>query len=195
MESGPAAAEAERFKARDREWSRLMAAAQAGDQQAYALLLRAILPVVRGIVQREHRQPDRAEDVVQDVLLTLHRVRQTYDPARPFIHWLATIARRRSIDRLRRHGRREAWEVSDEIAYEGFEDVRSRRDIEAGDRTEGLVSAIAALPEGQRQAIELLKLQELSLAEASLVTGRSIAALKVNVHRAMKALRRRLGDG
>ena len=106
----------------DGEWRRLMAAAQAGDRAAYERLLRAILPFIRAIVARQHRTQDRVEDAVQDVLLTVHRVRHTYDPARPFTHWLATLARRRSIDLLRRRMRVAAAETLDETAYESFAD-------------------------------------------------------------------------
>src|SRR5262245_57557210 len=94
--------------ARDREWSALMAAAQGGDRAAYERLLREILPFLRALAARQHRRPDRIEDVVQEALLTVHRVRHTYDPTRPFAPWLAAIARRRSIDALRRRGRTDA---------------------------------------------------------------------------------------
>jgi RNA polymerase sigma factor (sigma-70 family) len=178
--------------ARDREWSALMAAAQDGDRSAYERLLREILPFIHAVVSRRHRAPDRAEDIVQDVLLTVHRVRHTYDPARPFSHWLATLAERRSIDALRRRGRTEAAEVTDDHAYETFPDPRANKEMEARDRTAGLGGAIAALPAGQREALELLRLRELSLAEASRASGKSIGALKVNMHRAIRSLRRRL---
>ena len=176
----------------DEAWSRLMAAAQDGDRAAYERLLREIVPFVRAVVARQHRQADRVEDVVQDVLLSVHRVRHTYDPARPFRHWLAAIARRRSIDMLRSRGRIGAVEVFDDLAYETFADPAANRDLERGQRTAGLGGAIAALPESQREALELLKLREMSLAEASRASGKSIAALKVNVHRAIKSLRARL---
>jgi RNA polymerase sigma factor (sigma-70 family) len=180
---------------RDREWSELMAAAQSGDRAAYERLLREILPFIRAVVTHRHRAPDRAEDVVQDVLLTVHRVRHTYDPARPFSHWLVTLAQRRSIDALRRRGRTAAAEIFDDRAYETFPDPRANRDIEARERAVGLGGAIANLPAGQREAVELLRLRELSLAEASQASGKSIGALKVNMHRAIKTLRRRLrGD-
>lgn len=169
-----------------------MAAAQDGDQQAYARLLRDVLPFVRAIVARRHRPADRAEDVVQDVLLTLHRVRHTYDPARPFAHWLATIAERRAIDALRRRGRGPANEVWDAKAYETFVDPGANRSTEARDAAEAVRPALAQLPAGQREAIELVKLREMSLEEASKVSGKSVAALKVNVHRAIKSLRARL---
>ena len=177
------------------EWSRWMAAAQDGDRAAYERLLKDCLPFLRAIAGRYHRTADRREDVVQDILLTLHRVRHTYDPTRPFGHWLATIASRRSIDALRRRGRREKIEVFDEFAYETFSDPEANREMSVRDEAPGLQTAIAALPDGQREAIELLKLRELSLAEASQLTGKSISALKVNVHRAIKALRTQLkGD-
>ena len=178
--------------ARDEDWSRLMAAAQAGDRAAYERLLREVLPLVRAIARRWHKSPDRAEDVVQDVLLTLHRVRHTYDPTRPFSHWLATLAKRRAIDALRRRGRSDAVEIFDEHAYETFADPHANKGMEVRDQTQGLGAAIAGLSEGQREAVELLKLRELSLIEASAVSGKSISALKVNVHRAIKALRAQL---
>jgi RNA polymerase sigma-70 factor (ECF subfamily) len=185
----------DRNSARNEEWSRLMAAAQDGDRAAYERLLRAVVPFIRAVVARRHRQSDRLDDVIQDVLLTLHKIRHTYDPSRPFTHWLATIAERRSIDMLRRRGRIAASETFDEEAYETFSDPAANKEMEVREETAGLDRAIAALPERQREAVKLLKLQELSLAEASQVSGKSIAALKVNVHRAIKALRAQLkGD-
>jgi len=174
---------------RDLEWSRLMASAQSGDRRAYEQLLRDVLPFIRAVVARQHRRPDRLEDVVQDVLVTLHRVRHTYDPGRSFQNWIATIARRRSIDALRRRGRLDAAEVRDEQAYETFADPRANTDMEMGFRADGLRSAIAALPQSQREAVELLKIKEMTLIEASRASGKSVAALKVNVHRAIRTLR------
>ena len=178
-----------------REWAALMAATQGGDRAAYERLLREILPFVRALAARQHRASDRVEDVVQDVLLTVHRVRHTYDPARPFEPWLAAIARRRSIDALRWRGRTEAAEVSDSSAYETFADPRAKEEMEAHDRAASLGPAIASLPQGQREALELLKLRQLSLAEASEASGKSVASLKVSVHRAIRALRAQLTGG
>lgn len=178
--------------AAEQDWSVLMAAAQDGDRGAYERLLRDIVPFLRALVRPQHSAPDRVEEVVQEVLLTIHRVRHTYDPARPIRPWLAAIARRRSIDLLRRRIRTAAHEVADDTAYETFADPGANRPLEVSAATEGLGAAIAGLSPPQREAIELLKLQELSLAEASAKSGKSIAALKVNVHRAIKSLRQRL---
>ncbi|MGH6973457.1 MAG: sigma-70 family RNA polymerase sigma factor [Stellaceae bacterium] len=180
---------------RNGAWSRLMAAAQDGDRKAYETLLRETVPYIRAVARRFHAAPDRVEEVVQDVLLTVHRVRHTYDPARPFCPWLATIARRRSIDALRRRSRTDAHEVFDAAAYETFADPTANRQRERPTTAEGLRAAVADLPAQQREAVQLLKVRGLSLAQASAETGKSIAALKVNMHRAVKTLRRRLtGD-
>jgi RNA polymerase sigma-70 factor (ECF subfamily) len=178
--------------AKDQEWSRLMAAAQGGDRAAYERLLREVLPLLRAIAGRWHRSPDRAEDVVQDALLTIHRVRHTYDPSRPLSHWLATIAKRRAIDALRRRGRTEKFEVFDEQSYVTFADPAANKELAKRDQAPGLGAAISVLPASQREALELVKLRELSLAEASKLSGKSISALKVNVHRAIKSLRAQL---
>lgn len=177
----------------DRQWSLWMAAAQNGDGAAYARLLREILPFLRVLVRRRCREPDRCEDIVQDVLLTLHRVRHTYDPARPFTPWLAAICDRRSIDALRKRVRMGAHETRDERAYETFADPAANKDLEAGDAAQALAAMVAALPPAQREALELVKVKEMSLAEASAVSGQSVGALKVSVHRAIKALRLKAG--
>jgi RNA polymerase sigma-70 factor (ECF subfamily) len=175
------------------EWGRLMEAAQAGDAVAYRRLLAEIVPFIRAVARRRHASPDRVEDVVQDVLLTVHRVRHTYDPSRPFTNWLAAIAGRRSIDALRRKLRADQVETFSPVAYETYADPDANKEIATHENAAVLGEAIAALPPGQRQAVELLRLRELSLAEASAESGQSVGALKVSLHRAIRALRAILG--
>lgn len=175
----------------DRQWASLMAAAQGGDGQAYATLLRACVPLVRAVVARAGVAPAMVDDVIQEVLIAVHRARATYDPRYPFTPWLRTIAQRRAIDAMRGAGRRRAREVHAPDAASQVADpapgAPSLFDAaEAGGR---LRAAVAGLPEGQRQAVELLGLQELTLEEASARSGRTKTALKVNLHRAIKALR------
>jgi RNA polymerase sigma-70 factor (ECF subfamily) len=176
----------------DEHLSRLMARAQRGDSHAYVTLLRAITPRIRRLVRSRRRFLNEAdvEDVVQEVLLSVHAVRATYDPARPLMPWLSAIVLHRLADTARRHVR----QVSREI---GVDDLDVTFQIPAANSREGtfgdpeaLTQAIHALPPGQRQAVELLKLRELSLKEASAVTGMSIGALKVATHRALASLRR-----
>jgi len=181
-----------RIFARDLDWSILMARAQSGDADAYRRLLEEILPYLRAVVARWHRDRSDIEDTVQDVLLTLHTIRQTYDPNRPFTPWLAAIASRRAVDRLRRQGRARRGEAVLGGEYETFGRVQTNFE-EAETRREALRRAVARLPPGQRRAVTLLKLQEMSLKQAAATSGMSIGALKVAMHRAMRTLRKMLG--
>jgi RNA polymerase sigma-70 factor (ECF subfamily) len=171
-----------------------MAAAQAGDQAAYRALLLAITPFARAMARRALRDAAEVEDAVQDILLTVHTARQTYDPARPFRPWLAGIARHRILDRLRGGGRRAAREVALGPEHETFAAVPAKEEGAALDEP-ALARALASLPEGQRQAVTLTKLREMPLKEAAMVTGMSVTALKVATHRGLKRLRLLLGGG
>jgi len=183
--------------ARDLDWSILMARAQGGDGEAYRRLLTDIVPYLHSLARRHHRDPGDVEDTVQDVLLTVHAIRHTYDPHRPFGPWLVAITKRRIIDRLRRQGRTRTREVALD-----FEDVTfSTPGANLGEadwNKRVLRDAIERLPPGQRDAVRLLKLQEMSLQQAAAASGISVAALKVAMHRAIKNLRKMLtksGDG
>jgi RNA polymerase sigma factor (sigma-70 family) len=184
--TGPRAQSAE-----DLRRSSQMAAAQGGDRAAYEALLRDCVPLIKVFATRQDVPSDHIDDVVQDVLVTIHRARQTYDPARPFTAWLRTIAERRAIDLLRRLGRQWAREIHSPLAYESYADETTdsahKGEDAAGSRR--VKKALAALSERQREAVEILVLDERSPAEASLATRRSRGALKVNLHRALKALR------
>jgi RNA polymerase sigma-70 factor, ECF subfamily len=179
----------------DEHWSQLMARAQNGDGRAFERLLREIVPSLRVMVRRWHRSPDRVEDIVQDVLLTVHRAKHTYDSARPFRQWLAAIARHRAIDALRRSRRSRAAEICSAVAdsfYQSFADRTVEGFEGAWATADHLSKAIANLPATQREAIELVKLKDMSLVDAAKLTGRSVVALRVNTHRALKSLRQGL---
>lgn len=175
------------------EWGALMAAAQDGDAAAYARLLQSVAPVVRALGRRGGLDTGATEDLAQDVLMTVHRIRHTYDPERPFGPWLIAIAQRRLIDRLRSEGRRRRHETYDPDAVETFAAPPTKDALETEESALQLRAAIAALPPRQREALELTKLQEMSVAEAAARTGQSQGALKVNVHRALRALQARFG--
>jgi RNA polymerase sigma-70 factor, ECF subfamily len=174
-------------------WRNLMAAAQAGDAVSYRTLLTEVTPWIRASARAILRDAAEAEDALQDALLTLHQVRHTYDPGRPIKPWLATVAKRRILDRLdgarRRQSRHAPVEAAENVASETFSSQGANTQ-EQGLRADELRAAIAKLPAGQRQALELMKLQEKSLAEAAAETGLSITALKVATHRAMISLRK-----
>ncbi len=169
-------------------WGDRLCAAQRGDSDAYRGFLNAIIPFVRAIARRRCWSEDMADDVVQDVLLTVHRVRHTYQPGRPVEPWLAAIVVRCSIDATRKRGPISRREVFDQVAYETFADPRAN-EPSGEDASRTLARMTDGLSRGQKEAIELVKIKEMTLAEASLASGQSIASLKVNIHRAMKKLR------
>ncbi|HEX7199602.1 MAG TPA: sigma-70 family RNA polymerase sigma factor [Dongiaceae bacterium] len=170
------------------DWAALMAAAQDGEARAYTALLRAITPYLRAVARRAGLEGDEIEDGVQDILLTIHAIRQSYDPRRPFAPWLLAVARHRLIDRLRRRGRLRFRETELTPAHETFAMDETNLPDESGEVRQ-LHKAIAGLPPGQRQAVELLRLQELTLKEAAARSGQSPSALKVALHRALRRLR------
>jgi RNA polymerase sigma-70 factor, ECF subfamily len=174
------------------DWSRKMALAQAGNRHEYRELLLEIEPYIRSISRRCFKHEADVEDAVQDVLLTVHAIRHTYDPRRPFAPWLAAIANRRIIDRLRRQTRKAAREIEFTSEHETFSQAPPNRD-EMAERA--LLEAIERLPPDQREAVRMLKLSEMSLKEASKRSGRSVSALKVATHRAVANLRRLLKGG
>jgi RNA polymerase sigma-70 factor, ECF subfamily len=191
--SSAAASPAGTLQGGRRDWSGLMARAQDGDRQAYRTLLAEMTPWLRALASRCFKERCDVEDAVQDVLLTVHAVRHTYDPGRPCGPWLAAIANRRIIDRLRRQTRARSREVELSSEHETFSPDPANTHIEYASADEAaLHAAITALPRDQREAIGLLKLREMSLKEAAQASGRSVAALKVATHRAIKSLRRRL---
>jgi RNA polymerase sigma-70 factor (ECF subfamily) len=176
----------------DHRRSALMAAAQAGDSAAYQMLLRDCIPVIKGVARRRRVDADRIDDVVQDVLLTIHRARHTYDPSRSFTAWLCVIAERRSIDLLRRTRRVDMREVHAPLAFESHADDEAAdpsRGLAHADATGTVARALASLPARQREAVQHFVLEERSLADTSALTRRTRGSLKVNLHRALKALR------
>jgi RNA polymerase sigma factor (sigma-70 family) len=177
----------------DRRLTAAMAAAQAGDRVAYDSVLRDCVPIVQRIARHQGAAADFLDDVVQDVLVTIHGARATYDPSRSFVAWLTAITQRRTIDILRKRGRRGAREV---YAPEAFDthagnDNPERDAVRHAEATQ-LHAFVDQLPDGQREAVRTLALEENSLEAASKATGRTKTSLKVNLHRAIKTLRGRM---
>ncbi len=178
----------------DIRWAALMLRAQDGDKLAYHELLQAIAPYLRAIARRYLGRGEDVEDAVQEVLLVVHGIRHTFERGRPFKPWLGTIASRRCIDLLRRRSHRAQHEQGapgdvDDYAHGdwGPEDTLAR-DHDA----QRVRRAVDSLPPRQRDAVAMLRLQELSLTEASAHSKQSVGSLKVACHRAMTSLQRAL---
>lgn len=159
--------------------------AQSGDDAAYRRCLSMLADRLRGYLKRRlSGVPDELEDLVQETLLALHLQRGTYDPSLPVSAWAVAIARHKLVDLWRRRGRRDDLhdtidDVDEQLLVAAPDDGGARRD---------LALLLQDLPEAQRQAIVLTKLEGLSVAEAASRTGASESAIKVQVHRGLKRL-------
>lgn len=165
----------------------------AGDDAAFALVYDALAPRLYGYLLRQTRENARAEDILQQTLLQIHRARASFIPGAEVMPWAFAIARRLLVDSVRR-GRREL------LAPDGEPDAGPSRDVAADDLVQAqqlarrLERELAKLPAAQRVAFELVKHEGLSMAEAAQVLGTTVAAVKLRAHRAYEALRVALGD-
>lgn len=157
----------------------------AGDSAAYHMFLKELSAHLRAFLRRRLLQlPDEVEDLVQETLLAVHNQRHTYDPAQPLTAWIHAIARYKLVDMLRRRTGREALNepLDDEL------EVLAASDTEAMDARRDLAKLLAQLPDRQRLPIQHVKLDGLSVLEAAKLTGMSESAVKIGVHRGLKAL-------
>ena len=174
-----------------------MAAAQSGDARAYEALLRELVPVLRAFVRRRLPHEAGAEDVVQTVLLSIHRARHSYRPEQPFEAWLWAIARNavRDFQRARRRlARRERPMPEDDALPAGSSASHGDRQRAGFWFSSEVDQALSKLPPAQQEAVVLLHGHGLSVAEAALRTRVSPGALKARAHRAYTALRALLGE-
>ena len=172
------------------ELARLMVEAQRGNRQAYDGLLRRVAGLALALVRRRAGDVPWSDDVVQESLVALHRARHTYDPSRPFVPWMYAIVQNRLVDAFRVQRRRLLRELDPDRAPEPVRQPPQERDALLGD----VRRAVARLPTNQRQVIELLKLEELSVREVATRLGMSEANVKVTAHRGYRALRRTIEE-
>ena len=156
-----------------------------GNAAAYHAFLKALSEHLRAFLRRRlSGLPDEVEDLVQETLLAVHNQRHTYDAKQPLTAWVHAIARYKMIDLLRRRGSRDALNdpLDDELA------VFTHSDVDAADARRDLDKLLERLPDRQRLPIVHMKLEGLSVVEAAKLTGMSESAVKVGVHRGLKAL-------
>jgi RNA polymerase sigma factor (sigma-70 family) len=167
------------MKSSEQSLRALMALSQKGDKKAYTVLLQECARWLRRFFSHKIA-PDAVDDLVQDTLLSMHRKLSSYDPSRPFLPWLAAIARFRWVDKLRQIYKHEASALDFDIAQDGHEDVVGAKI--------SIDRLLDLLPAGQAEAIRHVKILGLSIAEACEKTGQTEALVKVNIHRGLKKL-------
>lgn len=179
----------ERADANEERLRKQFMAALAGDAVAYQQFLTDLSAHLRAFYRRRMSQlPDDVEDMVQECLLAIHGHRHTYRPEQPLTAWVHTIARYKLIDLLRSRSRRELLNdpLDDDLA------VFARSDTEAAEASRDLAVILRSLPDRQRRALVMIKLEGASVAETAVATGMSEASVKVGVHRSLKALSAKL---
>lgn len=170
----------------------LIRLARQGDRKAYASLFRTITPILRAFVSRRLSSMNDVDDVVQDILLSIHRAGHTYDTDRPFDAWMFAIARYRLNDHLRHLYKKGAIPAIglDDLPHEiPDEDVTRQRE-----RHEYLNKALDSLPEKQKKIVTLMKLEGYSAQETAKTMKMSVSAVKVAAHRAYKSLALKLEE-
>ena len=169
----------------ERRLRELLVRALSGDTAAYHGFLKALSAHLRAYFRKRlFQRPDEVEDLVQETLLAVHNQRQTYRTDQPLTAWVHAIARYKLVDLLRAHASREALTdpLDDEL------EVFASSDTDAADARKDLGKLLAGLPDRQRLPIVHVKLEGLSVVEAAQLTGMSVSAIKIGVHRGLKAL-------
>ena len=170
---------------REDELRRLLVRGLAGDGASYHAFLKDLSGFLRAYLRgRLARIPDEVEDLVQETLLAVHNQRHTYDAAQPLTAWVHAIARYKLIDFLRRRAGREA--MNDPLGDE--DDLLATSDEEAREARRDMAVLLAKLPDRHRLPIQHVKIEGLTVAEAAKLTGMSESAVKVGIHRGLKAL-------
>jgi len=167
----------------------LLVSGMTGDSSSYQLFLKALSAHLRAYFRKRLSQRwDEVEDLVQEVLIAVHNQRHTYQSDQPLTAWVHAIARYKLIDMLRAHSRRGALNdpLDDELA------VFAASDTDAADAKRDLGKLLNTLPDKQRLPIVHVKVEGLSVVETAKLTGMSESAVKIGVHRGLKALAARL---
>ena len=158
---------------------------QGGDGAAYRAFLQQLSTHLRAYLRRRlFGWPDEVEDLVQECLLAMHNQRHTYQRDQPLTAWVHAIARYKMIDLLRSKSTRDDLHdpLDDDLA------VFAESDLDASDSRRDLQGMLESLPPRQRQPIVHVKIEGLSVAETARLTGMSESAVKIGVHRGLKAL-------
>ena len=167
-----------------------MARGLAGEAAAYQSFLGALGAHLRAYYRkRMTRMPDEVEDLVQETLLAVHNQRHTYDAGEPLTAWVHAIAKYKLVDLLRRSGRRSL--VTDSL--DDVDEILAHGDAEAREARRDLGRLLERLPDRHRLPIVHVKIEGLSVAETAARTGMSESAVKVGVHRGLKALAALIG--
>lgn len=162
--------------------------AQNGDEKAYAAFLTETSIILRAYISRKIYQISDREDLIQEILLSIHKARHTYDCNRPVKPWIMAIATYRINDYLRAYYKKRENEIIDYDSIANFFDQNVTDSIISNE----LINTVNALPEKQRKIVHMMKIEGYSVKEVASAMNMSESAIKVSAHRAYKLLRKKL---
>jgi len=172
------------------ELKALMLRGMRGDGAAHRQFLAAVAGNLRAYYRSRLRNaPEDAEDLVQETLIAIHTKRDSYDPSYPVTAWIYAIARYRLIDHWRRRSRR-----GEQVPIDDAPELFTAATDEASDAKRDVMRLLDMLPQKQRDAIRLVKLEGVSVRDAAAQTGLSESDVKVSAHRGLKTLMRLMAE-
>jgi RNA polymerase sigma-70 factor (ECF subfamily) len=175
-------------------WAELASAAQGGDTAAYNRLLREIVPYLRGMLLPGLADKSAVEDIIQEILISVHKSLKTYTPDRPFKPWLMAIANFRRTDYLRRFYAGQKYNMVPLEAADFAENVVTEPPSESEYGYDDVENALKHIPRKQRDVFTKLKVEGYTAQEVANQTGMNVSAVKVSAHRTLKKLKEILGQ-
>lgn len=162
----------------------LIIAANGGNQSAYAQFLTQILPLLRPMVAKKITSAD-VEDVLQEVLISIHKARHTYDGGRPIIPWIIAIARFRISDYLRKHYAQMRHKMSDSCEIDNILANVTDEPL----NNESIDALLEKTDSKHKEILLLMHAQGYTAKEVGAKIGMNESAVKVAAHRAIKKIR------
>ncbi|WCL47583.1 sigma-70 family RNA polymerase sigma factor [Leptospira sp. GIMC2001] len=162
--------------------------AKSGNEDSYKKLLSELANELEAILNKKIYSSDDREDLLQEILLSIHKARHSYDTSRKFRPWFNAIVHHKIIDYIRFYTKSQIIDyVADELEY-----LPKPEEFDHSEQLQAIRDAIRILPSKQKIVIELLKIQGKSIKETAIITGMSISAVKVTSHRGIINLKKAL---
>ena len=172
------------------DWEGLMCLVQEGNKEAYSQMLDKLYRLLLAYLNHRISNHVLREDLVQEIILAVHKARHTYDPKQPFLPWLLAIARYKMIDTLRKTKRQHTDNLDENQALStAFVDPENQVDT-IHNRME-LEDYLKIIPAHQQKVIRLVKLEGYSIKDTAKKLEMSVSNVKISVHRALHIMKRK----
>ncbi|MEM6811974.1 MAG: sigma-70 family RNA polymerase sigma factor [Pseudomonadota bacterium] len=169
------------------QWQEWAISAQKGDKVAYTKLLKEISAYTKNVVSKRISNNEAAEDIAQEVLISVHKSLNTYSADRPFKPWLSAIINFRRSDYLRAYYNKRQDKMTTTVDNPEFIKENVTELSNAGELKD-IEAALETLPEKQRQIFEMIKIEGYTAQEVANEMQMKESAVKVSAHRTMKKL-------